>query len=940
MKAINDYRILMPNIPYYETGMQINQFDVVYYTGIAPGAYSVPNFSENVSGPFATGYYYATGRLNSGNNFFYLRPDSVTGPSGPNVWTQKYFFVPTYGSTVNFKATYYENIFQDYYRVILGKSANIIHCDASLQFKGISDNEAKCLNHFYQNSFVANSLSDGQGHKPITMYLFPPHIKSQPFYLKSIDNNFENINFNTVSLNVESPFISSTSWREKLIPFTSEQVYGSSKTYNQHSYVFVDNLSASSNGFYYFTGSESISNVAPPNSPWVKNKFYFSPDLVQQLNFDSTIYKNDLGNFYLYQDEGLNPNFFVFDLSFNNRSDKEAKALLHFLENHNGLDVFSYDMHTFFTGSRNFFCPEWSHTYNYLDNNTISAKFIEFKFSSDRQVTFNTQLKPTGFDFGFLPQGFTKIKEYEVGNNSRRYTITYTIGDKKEDPAYSSAFFSFNPNNKSINVEPGKTGYFDIVFSVPTNLNESAINKDLRGVFDIYQESENVGAIGPTLQIQYTGQVEEADKLAPSPFLSGVQNCVASTIYDKNTDRLGLKVRWTLPGSGYYYTDFSGRISSTSGFGVFTGANVDVELDNTTFLYNIGTPNQTTYSLNFYGLTFNSPYYVSISGVNVDYDNAGGQFVYASGVSNVDAWPNPSFTYSAVNSGLTTGVLSKLGILPPSITLNKPIQVYNLNGFSTGYFDLYKFIVENLPFGNRFVYYSGVIINFNNVQIGPPNAVFYDDVYETGSFIVTGDYSAIVSGVSLNFFNNSSVYGKGGNVADYLNNNSTDNAGRNAIYINCSGLINLSVDDTSIIAGGGGAGDNILFNDIVNTQNNKYATLKDSFNLSTTYKYNGLAGPNYSLTYDYQKVQQLYSDFNNTSVSLNNNFCTTKGAGILYDFFKYNVVVYGGAGAPFGNGNGSSFANKYRVDSSNAEKDHPSQQQSLYSLINLEKDLL
>jgi hypothetical protein len=60
----------------------------------------------------------------------------------------------------------------------------------------------------------------------------------------------------------------------------------------------------------------------------------------------------------------------------------------------------------------------------------------------------------------------------------------------------------------------------------------------------------------------------------------------------------------------------------------------------------------------------------------------------------------------------------------------------------------------------------------------------------------------------------------------------------------------------------------------------------------------------------------------------------------LYDFFKHNVVVYGGAGAPFGNGNGSSFANKYRVDSLNAEKDHPSQQQSLYSLINLEKDLL
>ena len=100
MKAINDYRILMPNIPYYETGMQINQFDVVYYTGITPGYYVGPggNPVENVTGPYSTGYYYATGRLNSGNHLFYLRPDSkVSGPSGPNVWTQKYFFVPTYG---------------------------------------------------------------------------------------------------------------------------------------------------------------------------------------------------------------------------------------------------------------------------------------------------------------------------------------------------------------------------------------------------------------------------------------------------------------------------------------------------------------------------------------------------------------------------------------------------------------------------------------------------------------------------------------------------------------------------------------------------------------------------------------------------------------------------------------------------------------------------
>ena len=40
MKAINDYRILMPNVPYYETGILFNEFEIVYYTGINAGTYT------------------------------------------------------------------------------------------------------------------------------------------------------------------------------------------------------------------------------------------------------------------------------------------------------------------------------------------------------------------------------------------------------------------------------------------------------------------------------------------------------------------------------------------------------------------------------------------------------------------------------------------------------------------------------------------------------------------------------------------------------------------------------------------------------------------------------------------------------------------------------------------------------------------------------------
>ena len=59
------------------------------------------------------------------------------------------------------------------------------------------------------------------------------------FYLKSINNDLENVDFNNVTLEVESPFISLTSWKEKLIPFkTSENNYYDTLQYSQHDYVF------------------------------------------------------------------------------------------------------------------------------------------------------------------------------------------------------------------------------------------------------------------------------------------------------------------------------------------------------------------------------------------------------------------------------------------------------------------------------------------------------------------------------------------------------------------------------------------------------------------------------------------------------------------------------------------------------------------------------
>ena len=906
MKAINDYRILMPNIPFYETGVTFNEFDVVYYTGINPGTYiDDKGNSRVVAAPFTTGYFYCKTNLPSGENFFFNRPD---GNNSGYYWTNKFFFVPTYGSSVNFKANFYENKFQDDYTVIIGKSENVVQVDAKLQFSNITDTEAKALNHFYQQSFVKPAQSSGQGLLPIETALFPPHSKVRPYYLKTIDNNFEMVDLNSVTLSLESPFVSITEWKEKLIPYGACD-FDNNKPYSQDDYVFLNNA-GSKNGFYYFSGDagdEPIVGISPAtsNSFWTQ-KFYFQPDNAQQLQFNSNSYKNDLGNFYLYQNDGINSNSFDFSLTFNNRSDKQAKAILHFLENHNGIDLFDYDMYTFFTGTRSFYCPEWSHTYNFLDNNSITARFIESKFSFDRVFDFKTYLTPTGFNFGFLPAGFQTSREYGIINSGLRYPASYSILNKVEQSTPTTNFFYHDSSeNATIDVRAGSTGYFNIVFQHPQNRTGP---DQIYGYFNVGQSQDNFGTVGNDFQIYYTGSKVSAGSAAPYNFLSGVQNCVASPVLYEN--KLALLTRWTLPESGYFFTGFSGRISMNSGFSPLssvTGKNVAIPLNTSNYLYDIGTPGTTTYEMLFTDLSFNTDYYVTISGMNDTYTNTTGQAVFASGVSEINSWPSsdPVKGYEAVFSGLTTGVLNQIGSAPPNLRLTKKIESRTIKSQKFDYLDVYDYIKKNFTYADRFDFYSGIVLNLDNVFIGADSISDNYDIYNTGCCIITGNYSSLSSGLTVNLFNNSNIYAKGGSTSKLSTDSDPVKTGKNALYVNCSGDLNFYLDKSSYIIAGGGAGDNVGIRDVLNVTNNKFSTLKEVFKQSSL-SASGIFDIPTNTKYNTQDINDLFGHFNDSAQIINIKYTSTVGASIFYDFFDPAVIpsglVYGSPATAFGSG--------------------------------------
>ena len=52
--------------------------------------------------------------------------------------------------------------------------------------------------------------------------------------------------------------------------------------------------------------------------------------------------------------------------------------MLHFLETHLGYRPFTYYYgDDIIDVNRQFYCPKWSHTFNYFDSNTIKATFVE-----------------------------------------------------------------------------------------------------------------------------------------------------------------------------------------------------------------------------------------------------------------------------------------------------------------------------------------------------------------------------------------------------------------------------------------------------------------------------------------------------------------------------------------------------------------------------------
>lgn len=130
------------------------------------------------------------------------------------------------------------------------------------------------------------------------------------------------------------------------------------------------------NDKYRWGGIVNINGVNLPHFIW-KPSYGTTVDIEAKVKENSfgdgykQIIRTDIDNIQL-----------VINLSFEKRSDKEAFAIIHFLENRMGYKPFvfiptgPYGTNSI-SYSKRFICRGWTNNYNFVNNNSISAIFEE-----------------------------------------------------------------------------------------------------------------------------------------------------------------------------------------------------------------------------------------------------------------------------------------------------------------------------------------------------------------------------------------------------------------------------------------------------------------------------------------------------------------------------------------------------------------------------------
>jgi len=413
------------NSSYFEIGNNpgnngINYYDLFYFSGILSETqidyYEKYLFEKYF--PESDGLFFAKKDVPVGEQY------SPIFFTGKDYWTKNIndLFNFNYGSSANFTANLSPLKMGDGYKTNIVNTINTLNATFNLVYDGLTDAQAKCLIAFFENTPESPNKSIYEGFKGVTTNLFNPYKSNAELYFKKANFNSSYNNINKITIEAESLYDSSLDYKGMHVVLDEIKI----KTYTEtvdslttHDVFYYPSTSFIDRGYYFYTGINRNSTnatgpvtgpasgpfnkilIGPSESPTGTNSFftkdfYFKGDLEYDINENVRLFSTEMKNSTIeYSKDGINYNILEFSVSFNRRTNQEARAILKFLDDKAGFKIFSYTLPQPYNKTISVYCPEWNHTYNFINNNDISVKFIEFKNPANPEALFNTQIKLT-----------------------------------------------------------------------------------------------------------------------------------------------------------------------------------------------------------------------------------------------------------------------------------------------------------------------------------------------------------------------------------------------------------------------------------------------------------------------------------------------------------------------------------------------------------------
>ena len=143
---------------------------------------------------------------------------------------------------------------------------------------------------------------------------------------------------------------------------------------HQFYYTAPDNTYAAKPGYSAQTVWGGRTNHNGSNKP----HFFWKPSYSANINKRPRVKSIRFGDGYEQRvADGINNNLNVIDITFENRDEREAAAILHFLEERKGTESFVFEPAKPYDKASLYVCRNWDSNFVFYDNYNIKVQFEE-----------------------------------------------------------------------------------------------------------------------------------------------------------------------------------------------------------------------------------------------------------------------------------------------------------------------------------------------------------------------------------------------------------------------------------------------------------------------------------------------------------------------------------------------------------------------------------